>query len=271
MINKSDYRINTVKCIFKIAGIRGIIDYLLSKISNNLIQIKTYTTYIPGIIEPCYIRIPSSDALTYWQVFVDREYEVVVNKQPAVIMDAGANIGLASIYFAARFPTAQIFAIEPEESNFEMLTRNVAPYKNVTAIHAALWNENKEINLVDPGLGNSGFMTSDGHDKKCVTSKHLVKAMTIDRIIDEYNIENIDILKIDVEGAEMEIFENPLLWIDRVDSLIVELHERMRPGCSINLNRAISGFAHKWVKGENVCAAKDSGCLSITESVNNSV
>ena len=256
-----DYRIKTLKCIFKIAGIRGLMDYFLSKIAKNKIQMRSYVTYAPGISNPIHIRIPSSDALTYWQVFVDKEYEIKSIKNPSVIIDAGANIGLASIYFATRFPEAHIIAIEPEDSNFQMLTKNVAPYANITVIHAALWNENKQINLVDPGLGNSGFMTFN-NDNPSFVARHLVDAMTLDCIIDQFKTGHIDILKIDVEGAEMEIFENPELWIGNVGSMIVELHERMRPGCSINFNRATSHFDYRWVKGENVCVTLQDGCLA---------
>ena len=72
-------------------------------------------------------------------------------------MDAGANIGLASILFANRFPQAKIFAIEPEHDNFNLLADNVCTYDNIVPLHAALWGENATIHLTDPGDGAWGF------------------------------------------------------------------------------------------------------------------
>lgn len=59
MFNNMNYCIKTLKCLFKIAGVRGLVDYFLSKIAKVSIKIKLYTTYAPGISEPIYIRIPS--------------------------------------------------------------------------------------------------------------------------------------------------------------------------------------------------------------------
>lgn len=261
MISKDDYRVKTVKSIYEIAGIRGLFAFLLSKMLGSLVRPRVCRIFTDGVAEPLYVRIPSSDALTYYQVFKDREYDLKVDRSPETIIDAGANIGLASIYFAVRFPSATIIAIEPEQSNFEMLKKNVAPYLNIVPINAALWNENKEIRLLDPGLGNSGFMTANDDGQDAAESGLMVPAITVDRIMQQYRVERIDIFKIDVEGAEMEIFEEPSLWIDKVDSLVVELHERMRPGSSVTFNRAIAEFKSKWVAGENVCATREGGCL----------
>ena len=256
------YRINTIKSVYMISGIRGLFDYFLFKILKNKIKVKVYETYAPNINTPIYIRIPSSDPLTYWQVFVDKEYEIGVNKQPNIIIDAGANIGLASIYFSNRFPNSKIIAIEPETSNYEMLSKNIAEYPNISPLCAALWNNNKEISLVDPGLGNSGFMTSDTRSNINENeSTNIVKAITIDHILADYCLNHVDILKVDVEGAEMEVFDNPTLWIEKVDSMVVELHERMKPGCSANFYRVISIFPYKWTKGENICVTKHDGCF----------
>ena len=113
---------------------------------------------------PIWLRVPSSDVLTCEQIFISEEYKVSTEILPKVIVDAGANTGLTSIYFANKFPDAKIIAIEPEQSNIEMLKLNTAPYPNIIPIQAALWHRNEEIDLVDPGLGHWGFMTAAGED-----------------------------------------------------------------------------------------------------------
>lgn len=209
---------------------------------------------------PFWLRTPSSDVSTYKQIFVNREYDFLVEGNPSVIVDAGANIGLASILFANKYPDAMIISIEPERSNFEVLLKNVASYSNIVPLQAALWGRIEEISLVDPGLGKWGFMT----ETKCSSLSelgnvcHSVEGITIDGIMEKYKLPRISILKVDIEGAEKEVFDNATAWIERVDSMIVELHDRMKPGCSRSFYRGTPGFDNEWIQGENVYLTRGS-------------
>jgi FkbM family methyltransferase len=196
-------------------------------------------------------------------VFLLQEYDFDVSRAPRTIVDAGANIGLASIYFANRYPDAKIIAIEAERSNFEVLQRNVSPYANIVPVHAALWSENGSIDLVDPGLGKWGFMTqrADGSEKTYGRVVHAVRAMTVDAVLKEHGVDRLDILKIDIEGAEREVFRDPSSWIGKVDALIVELHERMKSGCNRNFYNGSNGFDDEWLQGENVYLTRSRGCV----------
>ncbi len=203
---------------------------------------------------PFRLRNHSSDVPTFQQVFIKQEYDFLVETPPKVIVDAGANIGLASIYFANKYPTAKIIAVEPEQSNFQLLKSNTAPYETILPVQAALWNHNGKINLVDPGLGHWAFMTEDENTGEHALGafRHQVKAMTVDRIIADHGLDRIDVLKIDIEGAEREVFQDTSAWIDRVDALIVELHERMKPGCNRSFLQGAKGFDNQWRQGENL-------------------
>jgi len=74
----------------------------------------------------------------------------------------------------------------------------------------------------------------------------------MDSVIDEYRLDKIDILKIDIEGAEKEVFADTSSWIEKVDAIIVELHEHMKSGCVRSFYNGSNGFEHEWRKGENV-------------------
>ena len=239
------------KYYFNTVGLRGLSCAIRAKASNSTLLLSIRRQ---DVKYPFFLRIPSSDVHTYQQIFLDREYEFVVEAQPKVIVDAGANIGLASIYFANRYPRARIVAIEPEETNFKLLKKNVAPYKTVIPGQYALWNHNGEINLIDPGRGKWGFMTDENTSSatSLYNHRHTVKAITVDRIIEEYELEKIDIFKIDIEGAEKEVFIDTSPWIEKVDAMIVELHERMKPGCKRSFYKGSIGFDNKWQQGENV-------------------
>lgn len=251
---------SAIKYYLRIVGVRGLISAIKSEVFGRPAELRITRGEIKF---PFFLRTPSSDVATYEQVFINEEYDFDVRSPPAVIIDAGANIGLASIFFSNRFPNAKIFAIEPEESNFELLTRNVAEYKNVFPIRGALWNENIKLDLVDPGVGKWGFMTQDVSGKEVFVGKncHHVQGMTIDTIMKQLDIEFVDILKIDIEGAEREVFYDSSMWIDRVGAVIVELHERMKSGCNRSFYNGTNGFDEEWHQGENVYLARNTGSL----------
>ncbi len=218
----------------------------------------------PDIKYPFFIRVPSSDISVCGQIFIGHDYAFNITRQPKTIVDAGANIGIASIYFSNTFPSSRIIAIEPEKSNFEILKRNVGPYENIIPVCGALWHENRMIHLVDPGLGKWGFMTheNDGDNKNYGDLCHEISGITVDMIMKEYGIDHIDILKMDIEGAEREVFRNASAWIEKVDVLIVELHERMKSGCNRSFYNGTNGFDDEWIQGENVYLARNSSCLT---------
>jgi FkbM family methyltransferase len=236
---------------FKTLGFRGFLWSIIAKLSNSTIYFQLNRQ---DCKHPFLLRIPSSDIPTYKQIFIKEDYNFLVEKQPETIVDAGANIGLSSIYFANKYPDAKIIALEPEQSNFELLKRNVAPYSHIIPVQAAVWNKNEEIHLIDPGLGKWGFMT----EMKLTTEKlpgkicHPVMAMTIDKIMKDYALAKIDILKIDIEGAEREVFSDTSSWIEKIDSIIIELHERMKAGCNRSFFLGSNGFDQEWQQGENI-------------------
>lgn len=243
--------LSAIKYYYERFGVPGVISAIKLKLgsSSNLMKVDR-----KGISAPFFLRLKTSDVETFEQVFLDEEYEFDINLSPSVIVDAGANIGLASIYLVNRYPQAKIIAIEPEKSNYELLLRNVAPYPGIIPVQAALWHRNEEINLVDPGLGNWGFMTDpknsqeQSHGNTC----HAVEAMTVNKIMETFGLDKIDILKIDIEGAEKEVFSDSSAWINKVDSIIVELHERMKAGCNRSFYNGSNGFEYEWKQGENV-------------------
>lgn len=243
----------------RVVGLRGLFSALRGKAAKrpNLLEMAP-----PDIAFPFYLRVPSSDVYVYEQIFVGEEYRFEVRESPRTIVDAGANIGLASIYFANRFPAARIVAVEPEDGNFRMLQMNSRPYANIEPVRAALWHENRTLDLVDPDLGNWGFMTRAGSAEAAGgTIVHPVRGMSIESLMEQQGLGHIDILKLDIEGAEREIFAHCSGWLDKVDALIVELHERMKPGCNRSFYSGTAGFGDEWWQGENVYLARDKACL----------
>jgi len=182
---------------------------------------------------------------------MEKHYDMPCPIVPKTIVDAGANIGLSAIFFANKYPDATIIAVEPESSNFQLLQKNVSPYPQIKTLQAALWKENRQINLIDPDNGHHGFQTVEGNTNGCAQSG-LVQALTVDAVMSSMGLNSVDLLKIDIEGAEKEVFENSVKWIGKVEMIMAELHDNIKPGCRNAFMEATKAFAYESSKGETV-------------------
>jgi FkbM family methyltransferase len=192
------------------------------------------------IKHPVHIRIGTMDMPLFGDILVDHEYDFDVPFPVRTVIDAGANIGLASVYFANRFPAARIIAIEPEAANFRMLVKNTRAYPNVTPIQAALWKCDGQlsIGMPDSSTGASGewaFVVSERQ------SGQKVEALSLKTITTRFEMSFVDVLKIDIEGSEKEVFET-CDWADLVGCVMIETHDRFRAGCSAAVDSALAAF-----------------------------
>ena len=141
---------------------------------------------------------------------------------PVRIVDAGANIGLTSRFFAARFPNSLIYALEPEPENFKILLKNVAGLDTIKPLQNALSAEKgKRFDLGKP--------MRDGADWARTTQESAIGTI-IGITLEELLIENegfFDILKIDIEGAERFIFGDQASqdFLDKTRVLVIEIHD----------------------------------------------
>ena len=221
---------------FGLRGIFAISAYRLTGMPEEIIARP------PGIRYPVHIRVRTADVSIYSSILVGEEYAFELPFTPRVIVDAGANVGMASLYFAHRYPDAKIIAVEPEKSNFVMLAKNVQAYPKIIPVQAALWNWDGEISISEPEARSEwGFITREGPGTK-------VRAITIQTLMREMQISFIDLLKVDIEGAEKEVFEK-CDWMQGVRCLMIELHDRFKPGCSEAVSSATLQFS-KVQRGE---------------------
>jgi|HubBroStandDraft_1064217.scaffolds.fasta_scaffold29312_2 FkbM family methyltransferase len=182
---------------------------------------------------PIWLRLGTTDLSVFCQVLMSDAYRFGLPEHADVILDAGANIGLASIFYARQFPHARIVAIEPDRSNFEALLRNTAPYTNIEPINAALWSHDGTVEIVSSGHGEWGLTTREGPG---------VRAISMPTLLRECGIANVDLLKCDIEGAESEVFRSRE-WLDSVKAVVIELHDQFSPDSSSVVKRAMAAFA----------------------------
>ena len=105
---------------FGIRGVLAIAGYRLMGIPQEIV-VKP-----PGIQHPIFLRVRTTDVSLYSSILRGREYGFDLPFSPRTIVDAGANVGMASIFFAQKYPQAKIIAVEAEASNFAMQKRSSA-------------------------------------------------------------------------------------------------------------------------------------------------
>lgn len=194
---------------------------------------------------PVFLRPGTTDTEVFEQIFLQQEYDIQL-KNVRVIVDAGAHIGLSSIYFALKFPDASVIAIEPESSNFELLKKNTGHYNNITPLQSGLWSHKTRLRIQDQDVATWSFQLTETQGKTGI------EAMGIADLMADLNLDHIDLLKIDIEGSELEVLEHSGPWMESVGAMVIELHDRFRPRCSEALEKAIDGFSYKKTTLDNV-------------------
>lgn len=199
------------------------------------------------------LRGRSVDFHVFNSIFGEGEYDFDIDFVPEVIVDAGAFTGFSAVYFHRRFPKATVIAVEPEASNFGLLVRNTRPFSNIRPVRGGIYGHDTVLEISDTGVDKYAFSlrVSDG-------SGDSVPGYTVARLMKESGLSRIDILKMDIEGAEHSVFMNqPEAWLPMVGMVIAEVHEHLHSGVRELITEKLSdaGFRIDW-RGENLIASR---------------
>jgi FkbM family methyltransferase len=255
-----------VDLAWKAAGPAPTLDDLLAALPRSWAG-REITAEVPGLASRIVLRAFTTDVEAFVQVFLRQEYEVTLPFQPKLIIDGGANIGLTSLYFARKYPGATILAVEAERSNYEILRRNVESDPRISPRHAAIWERTAMLGVY--GLRAShpardsnkwGFMVAD-ESAAAFTSAVREQAEKIDEVqgvsigalLRTSGFDRIDILKLDVEGSEKEIFASAWRhdWLGRVRAIMIETHDSQKEGCAKAFYDAIGPYRYReWTRGD---------------------
>ncbi len=179
---------------------------------------QTYTLHVRG---------GTLDAAIFEQILCEgSEYRLPVEVQPKVIFDIGANIGASAVYFAARYPDARIYCFEPLPQNIELLRKNVAPFGDrVTVVPMGLGKNEGSFDY-HPSDDPANFGGGTFHDVGCDDSECVkLPVTTLTKYCRENRIDQIDVMKIDTEGAEWSVIAGmPGDLLAGLEVLLGELH-----------------------------------------------
>jgi FkbM family methyltransferase len=217
----------------KIQGTKLFIQFISNK--TNKIKINNIKHFVT-------LRPHTSDFPLFIEIFVKEKYNVPINFYPSVFIDGGANIGLTTVFFKNKFPHLKIIAVEPDPENFSILQCNVSKYSDVHLIQSGIWNNKIYANLSDNKQGNWAIRLEE-----TPKNKDSIETITIDEIMCNYNIAVIDILKLDIETAERQLFtSNYSSWLPKTKMIIIELHDRLQRGCAKTFFDAISSTFYNY-------------------------
>jgi FkbM family methyltransferase len=249
-MSKMSKAADSLRMHYKLFGVKGVAKRTIVEICDANGEFKAQ---IPRSSKAILLRLGTTDVAAFEHVFINEEYGFSFAREPSLIVDAGANVGMSAAYFSLRYPSATIIAIEPEPTNFDLLAKNAKLFPNIIPIQAALWNHEGYLQMQDGGAGHWGMRVADTDS----SSGGKIRSTTLNALLEQLRMGKVSLLKIDVEGAECEIFENPTPWIHRVDVICAELHDRFRPGCLRIFEAATANFPVKWRRGELHCVARE--------------
>ena len=177
-----------------------------------------------------FLRTYAGDIDIFYEVFYKKIYQLPNESDKNLVIDAGANVGFAALFFLKEMPGATIYCIEPDPDNFNFLEKN---------LKAEL--ANGKIKLIMAGLSaKDGTMSLEPNFFKYnsslveVAAEGTVQVMTykVETFLKNFVSGKVDLFKMDIEGAEESIFENDVSWLNNVDQLLIEFHsDRIKEMC----------------------------------------
>jgi FkbM family methyltransferase len=185
-----------------------------------------------------YLRERGSDINTFKEVLEDQVYSEVLASLPAcrTIIDLGANIGLTSLYLAAHFPDAKLFSVEPNADTYDVLRSNLEPLiadGRCRTLQGAVWSAERSL-VADVSQGADHFSAFATREPSPTDiGETAIAGYTMARIIAESGFSFIDLVKVDIEGAEVQLLEGDRSWLDHVGAIAIEFHGD---------SRRVSGF-----------------------------
>jgi FkbM family methyltransferase len=201
------------------------------------------------------LRQNTSDFAVASQIFVFKQFNPVVNivqkggLNVESIVDAGANIGLTSIYFRQYFPNAQYILIEPNAENVALTYENISRnnFQAIEILEMGLWHSVDSLfPFTDFGDGRHwAFSLTEERNEGTE-----IQTIDLDTLITDFHLEVIDILKIDIEGAEDLIFLNSsdCEFLSNCNTVTIEIHDTSKIERYANIFKD-HGF-HWFVSGE---------------------
>lgn len=179
------------------------------------------------------IRPNTSDSASFRQIFTEEELFPISLPSNALFLDCGAYVGYSSFYLLSKFPSSRVLSVEPDHENFQILGLNLREFveqRRAALLQCAVWSElstlaPSALPFRDDREWSRSF--EPYHQERPALSYLGLPVPTLLNTLSPSR--QIDLFKMDVEGAETLIFalttSNDLSWLDRINQIAIELHD----------------------------------------------
>jgi FkbM family methyltransferase len=256
--------IRLFKAINSLGPLHGFIAYfyyIRHRIHNKW---ETRQMFIPCLQRRIWLRPGVSDWIVLERIFMDREYDststlheegmlslqesIVASGKTPLIVDCGANIGLASLWFADRFKQSTVIAVEPEPNNYSLLELNSKDHPRILPFNAAISDRPSMLGLINQGDTPWAWETQESEVGQ-------VQALTIPHLLNTNPQYVLFIVKVDIEGFETNLFRSRTGWVDQLPLMVFEMHDWRTPWSGSGhsfFSTLTRGKRDYIVRGENI-------------------
>jgi FkbM family methyltransferase len=210
-----------------------------------------------GFVTPIHYRRGTSDAIVLEQVFEDRQYAGLLGRDDVqFIVDCGANIGAASLLLLERYPAAQLIAVEPDAGNMAVCKKNLSAFgSRVRFVESGIWSSDVGLIVERGGYGDGRAWSFQVRPCRPGEMPE-VRGVSLGSLMRDYDFPRIDLLKMDIERSELEVFSHgDLQWLPRTRVLAIELHDAQ---CRDAYRQALANIPHR---------SRERGEVTVTEFV----
>ncbi|GAB4234889.1 MAG: hypothetical protein Tsb0034_08790 [Ekhidna sp.] len=234
---------------FKGSVQRAPIQLLQIRKDEILIDVKNDKTFIQNLQsnQKFSLRNHTSDIAVYLEIYESGEYDLLLRYisemriEINTILDIGSNIGMSILFFQNEFPKSKIIALEPDKSNYEQLQENIElnALEQVIPINAGIWVSDAKLSIDADFRGGNHWSLAVVED-----INGAIQGVTIDSLIEDQKLDTIDLLKIDIEGAEEILFRYPekCNYLERVQIACIEIHEEVQSFSTVANTLVAYGF-----------------------------
>lgn len=229
---------------------------------------------VPNVPSDVVLRESRPDHAIFWQCLVRNQYDTdgfpqaerlnqtyeatLARGGTPVIVDCGANIGLATVWYATRYPRATIYAVEPDSRNFNLLQQNTRVFgPRVVPLQGGIWNRSCHLRITNPKAGSTAFQVEETDQ----AGEGTLRAYTVQEIFQMAGPQAVPlVVKVDIEGAQKQLFSDHTEWVARVPLIAIELDDWLMPweGTSRPLFACLSHYPFDYLmQGETLFCFQD--------------
>ena len=185
-----------------------------------------------------FTLVDSTDVAVLREIFLEGEYDIMLESEPKVILDIGSNVGASVIFFRLKYPSAKIYAFEPNPYIFERLRKNVEQFPHIEVYPYAVADTDGTIDFFvypDSHISSSLIQRTDAQKPT------LVPARSLSSLERELSIGHVDLMKFDIEGGEGRMLRDTN-GLHAVGALLGEVHFDLMDDTKESFEKLLAGF-----------------------------